>query len=81
MDSKKQSRADLQGKKIDALIRVVQQILEENDYLKGMATGTLQLVKRMPDYEEALAKMTEELEAEEKAKVDGLITQEKKLEL
>jgi len=79
MDSKKQSRADLQGKKIDALIRVVQQILEENDYLKGMATGTLQLVKRMPDYEEALAKMTEELEAEEKAKVDKLT--EKKLEL
>ena len=79
MDSKKQSRADLQGKKIDALIRVVQQILEENDYLKGMATGTLQLVKRMPDYEDALAKMTKELEAEEKAKVDELT--EKKLEL
>ena len=79
MSGKKQSVVELQGKKIEALIRVVQQVLEENDYLKGMATGTLQLIKRMPDYEEALAKMTKELEAEEKAKVDGLT--EKKLEL
>tara|TARA_R110000803_G_scaffold89049_1_gene156169 strand:- start:30 stop:275 length:246 start_codon:yes stop_codon:yes gene_type:complete len=81
MNGKKQSVADLQGKKIEALIRVVQQVLEENDYLKGMATGTLQLIKRMPDYEEALEKMTKELKAEEDAKVNGLISNDKKLEL
>jgi response regulator of citrate/malate metabolism len=79
MSGKKQSVAELQGKKIEALINISKQLLEENDYLKGMATGTLQLVKRMSCYEEALAKMTSELEAEEKAKVDKLT--EKKLEL
>jgi hypothetical protein len=81
MTKQKQSRADLHEKKIDSLIKVVQQLLGESDYLKGMATGTLQLVKRMPGYEDALARMTADVEAEEAAKVDELITQDKKLEL
>jgi len=79
MKGKKQSRADLQDKRIEALIRIAQQTLDENAQLKGMANGTLQLVKRMPGYAEALVKMTEDHEAEEKAKVDKLT--EKKLEL
>ena len=42
----KGSRVDLLEKKIEALIRVVQQILDENNYLKDLAVGTLETVKK-----------------------------------
>ena len=54
MSDKKQSRADLQDKKIQALIAVVQRILDENAYIKDLAVGTLETVKLMPDYEAAI---------------------------
>ena len=40
MKGMKGSRVDLLEKKIEALIRVVQQILDENNYLKDVAVGT-----------------------------------------
>lgn len=54
MSKQKQSRADLQGKKIEALIGVVKQLLEENNFLKDLAVGTLEIVKNMQGYNEAL---------------------------
>ena len=70
MSKEKQSRADLADKKIQALIQVVQRILDENAYLKDLAVGTLETIKLMPGYEEALeelkAKMESEKEVEEK---------------
>ena len=47
MSKEKQSRADLQDKKIQALIAVVQRILDENAYIKDLAVGTLETVKLM----------------------------------
>ena len=71
MKSQKSSRVDLLEKKIQALIGVVQQLLDENAYLKDLAVGTLETIKCMPDYEEAIEKLkaqvTEKASAEAKA--------------
>jgi len=57
MTGQKQSRVDLLEKKIEALIRVVQQLLDENAYLKDLSVGTLETIKLMPNYEEAIEKL------------------------
>ena len=61
MKGQKQSRTDLLEKKIQALIGVVQQLLDENAYLKDLAVGTLETIKRMPDYDEAIEKLKEQV--------------------
>ena len=67
MKSSKQSRTDLLEKKIDALIKVVQQLLDENAYLKDLSVGTLETIKLMDDYEDAIEKLKEKV-AEESSK-------------
>ena len=74
MSKEKQSRADLQDKKIQALIAVVQRILDENAYIKDLAVGTLETVKLMPEYEVAIEALKEKIESEKEV-------EEKKLEL
>ena len=64
MKGEKQSRVDLLAKKIEALIRVVQQLLDENAYLKDLSVGTLETLKLMPNYEEAIEKLKEKAAAE-----------------
>lgn len=54
MNGKKQSRTDLLEKKVQALIGVVQQLLDETAYLKDLAVGTLETIKQMDDYEQAI---------------------------
>jgi hypothetical protein len=67
MKGQKQSKADLQEKKIQALINVVQRILDKNAYLRDLSVGTLETIKCMPDYDEAIAKLQEKAkEAKEK---------------
>ena len=65
MKGQKQSRTDLLEKKIDALIKVVQQLLDENAYLKDLSVGTLETIKLMDDYEDAIEKLRAKV-AEEK---------------
>ncbi len=74
MSKEKQSRADLQEKKIQALIAVVQRILDENAYIKDLAVGTLETVKLMPDYDAAIETLKVKIESEKEV-------EEKKLEL
>jgi hypothetical protein len=64
MKGSKSSRVDLLEKKIQALIRVVQQILDENNYLKDLAVGTLETVKNIEGYEQAIEKLKEKMVAE-----------------
>jgi len=64
MKGQKQSRTDLLEKKIDALIKVVQQLLDENAYLKDLAVGTLETIKLMDDYEDAIEKLKEKVAKE-----------------
>ena len=74
MSDKKQSRADLQDKKIQALIAVLQRTLDENAYIKDLAIGTLETVKLMPDYDVAIEALKVKIESEKEV-------EEKKLEL
>ena len=64
MKGQKQSKTDLLEKKIEALIRVVQQLLDENAYLKDLSVGTLETIKLMPDYDKAIEKLKEKAAAE-----------------
>ena len=66
MKGEKQSRQDLLEKKVQALINVVQQLLNENSYLKDLSVGTLEAVKLMPGYEEAIKALTEKIKEEKK---------------
>tara|TARA_B110000503_G_scaffold134131_1_gene212644 strand:- start:586 stop:840 length:255 start_codon:yes stop_codon:yes gene_type:complete len=70
MKGQKQSRQDLLEKKVKALINVVQQLLNENSYLKDLSVGTLEAVKLMPGYEEAIQQLTEKLKEEKETKLD-----------
>ena len=67
MKGQKQSRTDLLEKKVDALIKVVQQLLDENAYLKDLSVGTLETIKLMDDYESAIEKLRTKV-AEESSK-------------
>ena len=64
MKGSKSSRVDQLEKKIEALIRVVQQLLDENSYLKDLAVGTLETVKNIEGYEQAIEKLKEKVVAE-----------------
>ena len=64
MMGQKQSKVDLLEKKIEALIRVVQQLLDEHAYLRDLSVGTLETVKLMPDYDKAIEELKEKAAAE-----------------
>jgi hypothetical protein len=70
MKGQKQSKTDHQAKQIQALINVVQQLLDEIAYLKDLAVGTLETIKCMPDYDEAIEKLKEKVEKQKKEKDD-----------
>ena len=65
MNGKKQSRQDLIEKKITALLNVIQHLADENVFLKDLAIGTLETVKQMPGYNEALEKVKQKALEEE----------------
>jgi cell shape-determining protein MreC len=69
MKTQKQSRIDLLEKKVQALIGVVQQLLDETAYLKDLAVGTLETIKQMDDYEQAIEDLKKKMaEKSSKAK-------------
>ena len=70
MKGEKQSRQDLLEKKVQALINVVQQLLSENTYLKDLSVGTLEAVKLMPGYDEAIEQLKEKVKEEKETKLD-----------
>ena len=61
MKGQKQSNTDHQAKQIQALINVVQQLLDETAYLKDLSVGTLETLKLMPGYQEAIDKLKEQV--------------------
>ena len=62
MSKQKQSRVDLHGKKIEALTRIMQQVMQENEYLRNLAVGTFETIKLMPCYEEAMNNLKEKVQ-------------------
>jgi flagellar biosynthesis component FlhA len=74
MKGMKSSRTDLLEKKVEALVRVVQQLLDENAYLKDLSVGTLETVKQFKEYDKAIEKLKEKVaeEASEAKKAEAL---------
>ena len=68
--------------KIDAQNRILQQLINEIMHLRELGVGTLETIKLMPDYEDAInklkAKMEEEVKEKKKAKENGTIKSDTK---
>jgi hypothetical protein len=45
--------------KLDAVIRVLQQVIDEQTHLRTLAAGTFETVKLMPGYNDAITILTE----------------------
>ena len=65
MKGQKQSRVDLVEKKIKALTNVMQGIMDDMAQMKHLSIGTLETIKLMPDYDEALDKLKEKIKYDE----------------
>ena len=76
MKTQKQSRMDLMENKFKALVRVIRQMMDEIANLKDLSVGTLETMKLMDDYQDAIDKLKENLAKEAKEE-----PKEKKLEL
>jgi hypothetical protein len=64
MSEKKQSRLDNLEKRMAATTNVIQQIINELSYLKDLSIGTLETIKNMECYEQAIEKLKEKVVAE-----------------
>jgi|TARA_Y100001951_G_C11219659_1_gene227964 hypothetical protein len=63
--------------KIESLTRLMQHVLQELTHLRELGVGSLETLKLMPGYEDAInelkKKMEEEVKEKEKAKKNGTI--------
>lgn len=55
---KEQSLIEMKNK-LDAVIRVLQQIMDEQTHLRTLSAGTFETIKLLPGYDEAIATLTE----------------------
>lgn len=60
---KEQTLVEMKNK-VEALIRVLQQVMEEQKHLTVLAAGTLETVKLMPGYDDAIKAMTDQAKEE-----------------
>lgn len=54
--------------KIASLTNIVQFLLQENQNIKTLASGTFETIRFMPDYEEAVKKLADKVKASTDAK-------------
>ena len=68
--------------KIDAMTNVVEQLINEVTHLRELSIGTLETIKLMPDYEDAIKALKKQMEdnikEKQKAKQNGIIKQDTK---
>ena len=64
MSDKKQSRLDNLEKRMAAATNVIQQLINELSHLKDLSIGTLETIKNMEGYENAIEKLKEKVVAE-----------------
>ena len=68
--------------KIKALTNVMQQVLTEMTHLRELSVGTLETIKLMPDYQDAIdalkKQMEENIKEKQKAEQNGTIEQDTK---
>jgi|TARA_B100000900_G_scaffold355178_1_gene324290 hypothetical protein len=60
MKAKKLGRVEQLEKKMHSCTQLIEQLLRQNTYLRDLAVGTLETIKLMPDYEEAIQKLKEQ---------------------
>jgi peptidyl-tRNA hydrolase len=60
---KEQSLVEMKNK-VEALIRVLQNVMDEQKHLTVLAAGTLEALKLMPGYDDAIEVMTEKAKLE-----------------
>ena len=60
---KEQSLIEMKNK-VEALVRVLQQVMNEQQHLTTLAAGTLETLKLMPGYDDAIKLMTEKAKEE-----------------
>ena len=60
---KEQSLVEMKNK-VEALVRVLQDVMNEQQHLTVLAAGTLETLKLMPGYDDAIKAMTEKAKQE-----------------
>lgn len=60
----KESKLIEMSNKVESLGRVVQQLIFENQQLKTLSVGNMEVVKLLPGYEDAIATLRERSEKE-----------------
>ncbi len=78
----KESKLIEMQNKVKALTNVVQQMINEMTHLRELSIGTLETIKLMPGYEDAIEALKKQMEdnvkEKQKAKENGAIKQDTK---
>ena len=68
--------------KIKSMTNIIQQLINEVTHLRELSIGTLETIKLMPDYEDAIKALKKQMEnnikEKQKAKQNGTIEQDTK---
>jgi len=64
-------------KKIESIGRILQHLINENNHLRELSVGTLEALKLMPGYDEAIEKLKQSLTNKEK-ETNGAVEQDTK---
>jgi len=68
--------------KIEAQNRIIQALINEITHLKELSIGTLETIKLMPDYEDAIKALKKQMEdnvkQKQKEKENGVVEQDSK---
>ena len=67
--------------KVDALTRVIQQVIYDINETKDLSRGTLEVLKKIPGYKKAVDELKTEIEKVQEIKKTVEVKPEKKLEL
>ena len=63
--------------KIESIGRILQHLINENNHLRELSVGTLEALKLMPGYDEAIEKLKQSLTNKEK-ETNGAVEQDTK---
>ena len=78
----KESKLIEMQNKVKAMTNVIQQLLNEISYLKDLSVGTLETLKLMPGYDQAIkdlqSNMEKQMKERKKAEQNGTIEQDTK---
>tara|TARA_R100000479_G_scaffold134764_1_gene71909 strand:- start:2 stop:241 length:240 start_codon:yes stop_codon:yes gene_type:complete len=78
----KESKLIEMQNKIKSLTNVMQQLINEITHLRELSVGTLETIKLMPDYQDAIdalkKQMEDNIKEKEKAEQNGTIEQDTK---